>query len=230
MVRPARTNGQRFFLTYSQANNLDIDELADFIAAIAPCWLEVVQENHQQNGIHYHVVVCFEDRLQRPLDVFDCAGYHPNILPIKNATIDLVNRRHYIRKGAERAEEDQHTVKSHRSKPCDYIIEPDTRGVVPPYTDASGRLNWGGILDLAKTEEEFLNLVRVNQPKDWVLRNDAIVKYGSTHFKAPIAQAEIYPAESFITTPALDQWVQEVFTDVSFFLFRLVHTNLPSFM
>ena len=216
MPRIPRTNGQRFFLTYAQANDIDIDELADFIAAIASCWLEIVQENHQDNGIHYHAVVCFDERLQRTLDVFDFGGSHPNILPIKNATVDLINRRHYIRKGAERREEDCHTVKSHRTKPCDYGIEPDTRGTVPPYTDATGRLNWGGILELAKTEEEFLTLVRVNQPKDWVLRNDAIIKYGATHFKAPIAAQKVYAPDSFIIPPEMDQWQKEVFAEVCF--------------
>jgi len=216
MPREPRTNGSRFFLTYSQATNLDIDELADFIADIAPCWLEIVQENHQDNGIHYHVVVCFESRLQRPLNIFDCAGYHPNILPIKNATVDLSNRRHYIRKGAERSEEDQHTIKSHKLKACDYVIEPDTRGDVPPYTTTSGRLDFGGILATAESEAQFYELVRLHQPKEWVLRNDQIVKYGSTHYKAPVAPPKVYPAESFIVPPALDEWTAQVFSEVSF--------------
>jgi len=216
MPREARTNGARFFLTYSQAANLDIDELADFIADIAPCWLEIVQENHKDDGIHYHVVVCFESRLQRPLNIFDCAGYHPNVLPIKNATVDLSNRRHYIRKGAERSEEDQHTIKSHKLKACDYVIEPDTRGDVPPYTTTSGRLDFGGILATAESEAQFYDLVRLHQPKEWVLRNDQIVKYGSTHYKAPVAPQKVYPPDSFITTPELDAWCTEVFSQVSF--------------
>jgi len=214
--REASLDGQRYFLTYAQANNLDIDELADFIADIAPCWLEIVQENHQLDGIHYHVVVVFESRLRRAVTAFDCQGYHPNFIPIKNATVDLINRRHYIRKGAERREEDQHTIKSHKLKACDYIIEPDTRGEVPPYTTTSGRLDFGGILNTAETEEQFYQLVRLHQPKEWVLRNDQIVKYGSTHYKAPGPAPKVYPAESFITTPALDAWVTEVFSEVSF--------------
>lgn len=227
MPREPRTNGSRFFLTYSQAVNLDIDELADFIADIAPCWLEVVQENHQDNGIHYHVVVCFDARLQRPLDVFDCAGYHPNILPIKNATVDLSNRRHYIRKGADRSEEDQHTIKSHKSKACDYVIEPDTRGDVPLYTTTSGRLDFGGILAMAETEQQFYDLVRLHQPKEWVLRNDQIVKYGSTHYKAPVAPQKVYNPDSFITTPELDAWCTEVFSEVSFIPAR---SHVPPFV
>lgn len=225
--REKRTNGQRFFLTYSQASALDIDDLADFIADLAPCWLEIVQENHQLNGIHYHVVVCFEDRFQRPMSVFDLDGHHPNILCIKNATVDLVNRRHYIRKGAERTEEDQHTIKSHKLKACDYIIEPDTRGDVPPYVTTSGRLDFGGILKTAESEQQFYDLVRLHQPKEWVLRNDQIVKYGTTHYKAPVAPPKVYDPESFVIPAAMDEWCKEVFSDVSIIPAR---SHVPPFV
>lgn len=214
--REPRTNGQRFFLTYSQADALGIDDLADFLHALADSWLEIVQEEHQEDGIHYHVVLCFESRFQRPIDVFDLDGHHPNISPIKNATIDLTNRRHYIRKGL-RSKEDEHTVKSHKTKPCDYIIDPDTRGQVPPYSDQTGRLDWGGILAAATTEDEFLQLVRCNQPKEWVLRHDVIVKYASTQYQKELEPKKVYPADSWILPPALDDWVSEVFSDVSLF-------------
>lgn len=209
-----RTNGQRYFLTYSQATNVDIDDLANFIADLAPCWLEIVQEHHQDDGIHYHVVVVFDERFQRPLNVFDFDGHHPNIVAIKNATVDLINRRHYIRKGI-RSKEEEHTIKDHKSKECDYIIDPDTRGAVPPYVTTTGRLDWGAILREATDKETFLKLVRINQPKEWVLRNDQIVKYADQSFKKTAVPEKVYPVESFIVPPELDQWVKEVFSEVS---------------
>ncbi|AJD07519.1 replication-associated protein [Sewage-associated circular DNA virus-36] len=215
MARTPRTNAQRYFLTYSQAHALDIDDLANFLHALAPSWLEIVQENHQDDGIHYHVVLCFDERFQRALDVFDLDNHHPNIAIIKNASGDLNNRRHYIRKGADRPKESEHTIADHKKGPCDYIIEPDTRGEVPPYSTSAGRLNWGGILESAKSEEEFLILVRVNQPTEWVLRNDSIVKYAKTHYKAAREPEKVYPPESWVVPPALDDWVAEVFSDVS---------------
>jgi len=227
MPPPRRLNGQRFFLTYSQAADISIDDVADHLAALANFdFLEIVQENHHDAGIHYHVVLCFEPRIQLPFSVFDVGGHHPNFVSIKNATVDLYNRRHYIRKGAQRAKEDEHPPKSHKNKPCDYIIEPDTRGEVPEYVEQTGRLNWGGILE-AKSADEFLGLVRQFQPKDWVLRNDAITKYAAQYYKPADKPEKVYPVESWNVPPALDDWVQEVFSDVSFFLFRHVHTYLP---
>lgn len=211
---PLRFNAQRYFLTYSQANDVGIDELADFISSLAPCWLEIVQEQHQDDGIHYHVVVVFDNRFRQNLDAFDFQGHHPNFLVIKNGTVDLTNRRHYIRKGA-RPKEDEHTVKSHKQKACDYIIEPDTRGNVPPYAAEAGRLDWGRILDSATNKEEFLDLVRFNQPQEWVLRHDAIVKFAETQYKPAKEPEPVYPAESWHIPAVLDEWVQEVFTEVS---------------
>ena len=225
MPPPPRFNGLRFFLTYAQANELSIDDVADHLHSLheEENWLEIVQEDHQVEGIHYHVVLCFDRRYQGPLNSFDVNGYHPNWAPIRNATTDLNNRRHYIRKGA-RPKEDEHTIKTHKSKACDYIIEPDTRGTVPEYSDTAGRLNWGGILENAKSEEDFLDLVRLHQPKEWVLRNDVVCKYAANYFKEPRAPEKVYPQESWIIPDELDAWVQEVFTEVS--LSRLVYTNL----
>lgn len=211
---PKRTAGQRYFLTYSQAAAVSIDDIADHIANLAPCWLEIVQENHQEDGIHYHAVVVFESRFQQPLTIFDCDGHHPNIIVIKNGTVDLCNYRHYIRKGPDRAKEDEHTVKSHKVKPCDYIVEPDTRGAVPLYTDTTGRLDWGGILSQAQSEEEFLALCQSNQPKEWVLRNASIRAYGAQHYKKERAPEKVYDRESWVIPTALDDWVKEVFGEV----------------
>lgn len=218
-----RFNGQRFFLTYPQADHLSIDDVADHLHNLAPSWLEIVQEEHQIEGIHYHVVLCFESRYQGALDSFDVNGHHCNWQPIRNATVDLNNRRHYIRKGL-RSEEEQHTIKSHKKTPCDYIIDPDTRGTVPPYSDQTGRLDWGGILAAATTEEEFLHLVRVNQPKEWVLRHDTIVKYGATQFLKAQAPEKVYDKDSWVIPPAMDDWVREVFSEVCFIP---AHSHVP---
>jgi len=213
--RAKRLDAQRWFLTYAQADAIDIDELADFIHNLAPGWLEIVQEHHQQDGIHYHIVVCFDDRFQGPTTVFDFNGHHPNWVVIRNAAADLINRRHYIRKGL-RPKEEQHTIKDHKKKACDYIIEPDTRGTVPPYVATTGRLDWGSILREATDKATFLELVRINQPKEWVLRNDQIYKYAERSFKKAPEPEAVYPVDSFVVPPEMDQWCREVFAEVSF--------------
>nr|DAV66842.1 MAG TPA: Geminivirus Rep catalytic domain [Cressdnaviricota sp.] len=219
MPRALRLNGQRFFLTYSQAADISLDAIADHLAELANFdFLEIVQENHQDAGIHYHVVLCFEPRIQLPFTAFDVDGHHPNFVAIKNATTELYNRRHYIRKGAERRKEDEHLPKSHKQTPCDYTVEPESRGEVPPYVESTGRLNWGGILAAAESKEDFLILVRQHQPKDWVLRNDSITRYADSYYKKAAEPEKVYPADSWILPPAVDQWVQEVFADVSIFI------------
>lgn len=213
----AGLDGQRFFLTYPQSASVGIDELADFLTTLPAFeWLEIAQENHKTHGIHYHVVLCFSSRFRGSMQAFDFAGRHPNVSAIRNATVALVNSRHYIRKG-DRSEEEGHTVASHKRQECDYVIEPDTRGAVPPYIASTGRLNWGGILAEATSESEFLALVRVNQPKDWILRNDVVRKYGATHFKKELAPEKKYPVESWHVPAALDDWVAEVFSEVRSF-------------
>lgn len=231
--REPRFNGLRFFLTYSRADALSIDDVADHLHQLADSWLEIVQEDHQvseeypEGGIHYHVVLCFAARYQGALNSFDVLDHHPQWEPIRNATVDLANRRHYIRKG-DRAKEDQHTIKNHKTVACDYIIEPDTRGTVPEYSTTAGRLNWGGILAAATTGEEFLSLVKLHQPKDWVLRNDALTKYAASYYQEAREPKKSYPRDSFIVPPALDEWVEQVFSDVSYFIPARSHEP-PSF-
>lgn len=227
-------DGQRFFATWAQAADVDIDDLADHISNLVTFdWLEIVQEYHQDDGIHYHAVIVFSTRYRGGMDAFDFAGHHPNIAPIKNATVDLTNYRHYIRKGL-RPKEDEHTVKSHKTKACDYIIEPgtwvnhlihffhltdytaylDTRGTVPIYIATAGRLDWGGILREATTQNEFLALVALHQPKEWVLRNDAIERFAAKRYAQIKPAEEIYPVTSWNIPNELDQWCKDVFSEV----------------
>lgn len=219
--REPRFNGLRFFLTYPRADAISIDDVADHCHQLANSWLEIVQEDHQvseeypDGGIHYHVVLCFDVRYQGALNSFDVLGHHPSWEPIRNATIDLANRRHYIRKG-NRTKEEQHTIKCHKTQACDYIIEPDTRGVVPEYSTTTGRLDWGGILAAATSEAEFLALARLHQPKEWILRNDNIVKYASTYYQEAREPKKSYPRDTFSVPAALDEWVAEVFSEVCF--------------
>lgn len=219
MVRPPREkrlNGVRFLLTYPQSSEVSIDELADFISSLPNfLWLEIVQENHHEHGIHYHAVVVFAERVQGNMRFFDFAGRHCNIQAIRNATTDLVRCRHYIRKGAERTKEDEHDIASHKKKACDYIIEPDTRGEPPEYIATSGRLNWGGILAESKSREEFYSLMRLHQPKEWIMGH-RYVEYYADKFFAPEKRPEaVYPPSSWIVPSELDAWCNEVFSEVS---------------
>lgn len=209
-------DGLRYFCTWAQAQDVHIDELADFISSLRNfVWCEIVQEFHQNDGIHYHAVIVFSPRYRGGMDAFDFQGHHPNIRSIRNGTIELDNRRHYLRKGPDRVEEDQHTIASHKERDCDYTAVPESRGEVPEYIVSTRRLNWGGIVKEAKTEAEFLALCKEHQPKQWVLQNRQCCEYGAKYFKKEPAPEKTYPEASFVVPAELDQWCREVFTEVS---------------
>lgn len=213
---PFNINGRRFFLTYAQAANILPESVADQLYALAPTptFVEVGTEHHRDGGIHYHAVVVFDRRVQRNGDFFWLQRYpsgdcKPRVLAIRNAGKDLYNRRHYIRKG-DRLDDDTHKPKSHKDRPCDYDHTPILRGAPPPYVESAERVGWGGILELASSEDEFYRLVQENHPADWVLRNSAITSFAKTHYHRVPAFAEGYPVGAQDTIPEIDQWVFDV--------------------
>jgi len=224
----SRLNGQRWFLTYAQVNDelFDADILADALFLLSPEWLEVAHEQHQDGGSHYHVVIVFASRRQKPMSWFDVLGHHPNIKSIKNGGRDLFYRRHYIRKG----EKGTHDT-SHKDEPCDYDAITYFRGTPPPYssTDAAERLSYGDILDTANSAKHFLQLVRQHRPSDFVLKNDAIEGFAVKYFANPQEYTPLYPADSYIVPAPVDAWVAEVFGEVCFFLIP-ARSPVPPFM
>lgn len=67
-------------LTYSQAPDLDPLEIVNLLGDLgAECI--VGRENHQDGGTHYHAFFMFAREFRtRNARIFDCGGYHPNIL------------------------------------------------------------------------------------------------------------------------------------------------------
>lgn len=219
-----RTNGQRFLLTWSQAPNIDINELADYLHSLADgCnWVEIVQEHHQDQGVHYHAVICFDARFQQPLTIFDHGGRSADIQPIRNATTALTTCRHYLRKG-NRPKEEEHDLKSHKRTPCDYTAEVTDRGDVPEYAHTTGRLSWAEIIDAATDQESFLQLCKQHRTSDFVLRHEQIRNFIERYYCQPTEYVPQFPPESYIIPADLDRWVQEVFGEVS--IFRIPFTR-----
>nr|QQL09569.1 replication associated protein [Marmot associated feces virus 2] len=208
---PARTNAQRFFLTYSQVpvDVALIEPLCDFLYALqpTPVYIEAAHEYHQDGGHHFHVVIGYTSRLQGPLTFFDWEGCHPNIQSVRPA--DLFNRRHYIRKGARTAEE-QHTPKAHKDTACDYDYEPCVQGEPPEYNcdSTNGKLTWADLLS-ASTEAEFFDGVRTHFARDWVLNHDRILGFGKKWY-GKAAPFEPNPDYNFLENAEVDAWIAEV--------------------
>lgn len=220
----ARLNGLRYFLTYAQSNDEQFTavRLADILFALEPDFVEVAREFHQDDGIHFHAVICFPTRRQQSMAYFDVTiggvTRHPNIRPIRNAGKDLYYRRHYLRK----EDKDKHDT-SHKDAPCDYTGEPEFRGTRPPYSTAETgeRYTWGDALESCSTRAEFMLAIRTNFPKDYILRQDALQSFAASHYTNPQAPVPTRNRADFVVPPEMDAWVEEVLGQV-----RLVHTNL----
>lgn len=215
----SRTNAQRFFLTYSQVSEQHsaLEPLADFLFALqpTPVYIEAAHEYHQDGGHHFHVVIGYATRLQRPIAFFDYEGHHPNIRGIRPS--DLFNRRHYIRKG-QRTKEEQHTPKKHKDEACCYDYEPTVRGTPPDYNADSdnGRLTWADLLS-ASSEAEFFDGVRTHFARDWVLNHDRILGFGKKWYgkAAPFTPMEGATPAQFVPSAEVDAWIAEVKAKVS---------------
>lgn len=201
---PPRLDAKRFFVTWSQVGDTDPEDLlAHLDTTHSPLWIELALEHHQDGNAHIHAVIAFNTRFRGYMDCFDFNGYHPNIQVIRQGKKDLHRVRRYLRKGDDGGGD----------------AVPLSRGEVPPYgdTEETGGLSWGDILDLAQDAEDFKRLVRQHKCADYVLRNDAIEHFASHHFNAPQVYTPSYPADSFVVPDAVDQWVAEVFGEVSLF-------------
>lgn len=75
-----------FFLTYPQANNLDLEGLHIFLKSLDHVEKVVVsQEEHEEEGIHFHALVGFTKKIKkRNMNYFDLFGNHPNIQSPRN--------------------------------------------------------------------------------------------------------------------------------------------------
>ena len=189
-------NAQRFFLTYSQVGDASKEALLDFLSTTHQHfdWAEVAAEHHQDGGRHLHAVVIFRQRIQRNTNAFDWAGFHPNIVVIRNGGKQLHNRRRYIRK------EDENPVSSPSA---------------PEYTEEEERRPWGEILRTSTTQEEFLSGIEENYPKDFILRYDQIFSFAQRRFNAPSAYINEYPDDSWDVPAEVTDWVENVLREVS---------------
>jgi len=199
---PPRLDAKRFFLTYAQVGDTDPEDLLAHLASVhSPLWIELSLEHHQDGNAHIHAVIAYAQRFRGYMDCFDFAGYHPNIQVVRQGKKDLHRVRRYIRKGDDGAGD----------------AVPLVHGEVPVYGDAeeTGGLSWGDILDVSQDSEEFKRLVRLHKPADFVLRNDAIEHFASHYYNAPQVYTPQFPADSFVVPDAVDQWMAEVFGQVS---------------
>lgn len=200
-----RFNNKRAFLTYSQVGDNDGTALAEHLfreLSNDPLWLELSSELHEDGGLHFHVVLVWEQPFRGNEQSFDWNGLHPNIKPILGGERGLERVRKYIRK--------------------DLTENPDAlfivRGDAPPYVTSAERITWGHVLEENHTAADFLQAVRHAFPKEYVLRHNDLLSFAQIHFNAPDEYVPRWPRDAYTVPQELDDWVAEVFEQVNSYI------------
>jgi len=89
-TRKFRIESKTFFLTYAQANDLNLNDLYDHLTALngggtPPTYVCVGEELHQDGNRHYHAYVEYPEKvIVRQARFFDFGGIHPNAQSARN--------------------------------------------------------------------------------------------------------------------------------------------------
>ena len=182
------------FLTYSQANTIDVSDIQAHLDCLGADQHIVGHELHGDGGNHYHCLVHFgEVQRWRQARVFDVKGIHPNV-EFGKSRGSVARIRAYVTKDGnwfatgEASEEFWDALASENAAKR-------TRNDI-----------WGEILN-APTRDEFMALVRQHAPYDYATKYDALLSYATSHYnKTPYVAPDVTWAPSE-TMDALNDWV-----------------------
>lgn len=184
------------FLTYSQANDINVSDIQSHLDTLGSDQHVVGHELHGDGGHHYHCIVHFGD-VQRWRDarVFDVNGVHPNVEFGKSR--GSVGRIYaYITKDGD-------TYPSSEDADDFFATLAEESAGKRTRNDI-----WGEILG-ATTQAEFLALVKANAPYDYATKYDALVSYAGQHYnKTPYVAPDVTWAPSE-TMDDMNAWVDE---------------------
>lgn len=153
-----RFNAKRAFLTYPQSGDLSLSSILDHAKSIADLQhYKIVKELHEDGSPHIHAILIYFNKLNlKNPRAFDVDGHHPKIEPVKSLKSALI----YLDK--------------------DFIEKIESEEI----SNSIGRLPWGDILS-ATTKEAFLDSIKENYPRDFVLKNQDICAYAEKYFNEP---------------------------------------------
>lgn len=192
-----RFDNKRVFLTYSQALNLERDELFNFLRGLInePKYIVVARELHGDGGQHFHAVIDFGKRFRsRDVRVFDIGGYHPNISAISTAN-EYTNKVNYTKKDGdfvELGEYEEAPARRHKQQ------------------------HWADLIDGSSDRNEFMAKAKAVAPRDFILQNDKFEAFAEKYFNAPEEFVSDYVRGDFeYEPPELKTWVEDVLDQVS---------------
>lgn len=174
-------------ITYAQSDGLDPFDVVNALSAVgAECIIG--REAHSDGGTHLHAFVDFGRKFQsRRQDVFDVAGFHPNI---------------------------QASLRNPQAA-YDYAIK-DGDVVAGGLERPNGVKATGATIDydqifMAPTREEFFETVRSLAPRLLLANFTSLEKYADWHYRVDPEPYRPNPEHVFNTTqfPELGEWVDE---------------------
>nr|AGH29670.1 replication-associated protein [Tomato chlorotic mottle virus] len=200
--RHFRVNSQKYFLTYPHCSLFKEEALSQLLALNTPTnklFIRVSRELHEDGQPHLHVLIQFEGKYNcKNNKFFDLvspsrsAHFHPNIQGAKSSS----------------------DVKSYVEKDGDFVDHGvfqidgrSTRGGQQSANDTYAKvLNAGSVM-------EALNILREEQPKDFVLQHHNIRSNLERIFaKAPEPWVPPFPLSSFTNVPVeMQDWADDYF-------------------
>ncbi|QCX35073.1 replication-associated protein [Blackfly genomovirus 9] len=182
------TNARYALITYAQSNGLDPHEVVSHFAGLeAECIIG--RELHADGNLHHHVFVDFGRKFRsRKADVFDVAGFHPNISASRGTPWA----------GYDYAIKDGDVVAGGLGRPTER------------QSTGKAAVDWDAILS-AGSRDEFLELCLQLAPRDAVCSWNSIIKFADWRYRVE-PEEYVTPAGIEFDTSGfgeLDTWVSQ---------------------
>nr|WAE42563.1 MAG: replication associated protein [Cressdnaviricota sp.] len=166
------------FATYPQANNATKEELMCFYKGLGEyAYICVGQESHATEGLHYHVAAKYINSVRtKSSSYFDINGHHPNIQGARNFS----------------------QVVTYCQKDGNFIEEGSYGGGI--------KRTWTEVLNCSNNREEFMNMVMMNYPREYVLNHEKLEYYANKKYTSSVIRY-VCPDYSFLIPSILDEWI-----------------------
>lgn len=187
-------NAKHFLLTYSHVEGtndrpaLDPAEVVDTIAATGGRCIVGKEVYNDTGGFHFHVFISFESKFRsRRVDIFDVAGYHPNVVPSRGSP----------ERGWDYATKDGDIVGGDLPRPSGD-------------SNSTSKERWTSIVQ-AESVEEFWRLLEVLDPQRLACNFPALQRYADWRYKVEPAPYATPSGEFDISLyPELGEWQHQL--------------------
>jgi hypothetical protein len=182
---PSELAARTFFLTYPQTTfSIDDDyhKFLEHVRCLGPTSYACVGvEKHADGSDHFHALVDYQSKIRVSNAAFNWRGRHPNVKCVGKTKSDYLRVFNYVRKDGNFKEEGQARYQAKQNV-------------------------WSEVAK-ARSEEEALELIRQQQPRDFILNRRNIDYALSRLFATPPAtpyQGRAY--NEFLTNEELEEW------------------------